>query len=518
MTTEQIIAELETEAQARVEQAISNNGRGATVDTERKFLLDASLSDEGNAQCVNFLYPGQFLYCRNFGKQPWLYYTGKYWTNELAEARLDRAVTNMLLKRAEYGLQAGVDNDGKLKQEKLVKFCVTNAYRRQGCKDQLKSILEILIGEFDDNPNLLNCANGVVDLRTGDIVNHSPRQRFSYVLPVAYNPQADYDFWVTWLREALGGDANTLKYLQQAVGYSLTGRTSEECLFYLYGPTRAGKGTFTETLLNLLGKPLASGVDFATFTAKRDHDSQNFDLAGLKATRFIIASESNKYEILNAKRIKSVTGGDVVRCAHKHGDFFEYFPQFKVWLISNNPVKADSEDDALWARVNVIEFPNSYLGKEDKGLKRKMLQPDNLGGVLRWAIEGARDWYNSLPEGIQKPVGVISETERQRASNDFSTRFLDECVESAPGAFLPNKVWKIVYQAWCDENSMTPKEAKVRDALVNKFDESTREYVDHDYVKTKGYDGIIERRPGENKRERGFLNARIPSEVLREYL
>lgn len=525
MSTEKTVRELEQEARQRAKeqaQQTSKNGNGGQtpkqkVDAERKFLLEAGLSDEGNAQCVNFLYPDRFLYCAAFGKSGWLYFDGQCWTNELAESRLDRAITTTLIKRAEYGLKAGVDANGKLLNEKLVKFCAANSYRRKGCKDQLRSILEVSITEFDNDPDMLNCANGVVNLKTGDIVDHSPKQRFTYVLPVAYNPKADYTEWVTWLREVLGGDADTLKYVQQAVGYSLTGRTSEECLFYLYGPTRAGKGTFSETILKLLGTPLSSGVDFATFTAKRDHDSQNFDLAGLKATRFIVASESNKYELLNPRRIKSITGGDMIRCAHKHGNFFEYFPQFKVWLISNNPVKADSEDEALWARVNVIEFPNSYLGREDKGLKRRMLQPDNLEAVLRWAVEGAIAWYSSLPDGIQKPERVISETARQRAGNDFSAQFVNECIQTKPGAFLPNKVWKAVYRAWCDENSVTPKDSKVGVQLRRHYPTS-REYVDQDYIKTKGYDGVIKRKPGENKQERGVLNAIIPQVILTEYL
>jgi putative DNA primase/helicase len=302
-----------------------------------------------------------------------------------------------------------------------------------------------------------------------------------------------------------------------AVGYSLTGHTSEECLFYVHGPTRSGKGTFSETLLKLLGNPLAAGVDFATFTEKRSGDSQNFDLAGLKAARFVVASESNKYQFLNPRRIKSITGGDMIRCAHKHGPFFEYFPAFKIWLLSNEPVRGDSEDDALWSRVNVISFPNSHLGHEDKQLKRKMLEPANLEAVLAWAIAGAIAWY-SAPDGLQKPAKVASVTQQQRDGNDFSQQFMDDCLTPAPDAFLPNPVLSAVYKGWCEAHSLTPKERKVQ-LTIGKHHMNCRQYVNSEQLKNSQYGRVITLAAGYDMQQfRGYDGLMITEDVLNEYL
>lgn len=113
-----------------------------------------------------------------------------------------------------------------------------------------------------------------------------------------------------------------MDWLQMAVGYSLTGHTREEVLFYLYGPPRSGKGTLTEMILALLGSPLAKEVNFATFTAQRSGDSQNFDLAPLKPCRTVLASESNAYERFNKAKVKMLTGGNEVYCAFKHQTHF----------------------------------------------------------------------------------------------------------------------------------------------------------------------------------------------------
>ncbi|MEZ4707593.1 MAG: phage/plasmid primase, P4 family [Caldilineaceae bacterium] len=168
--------------------------------------------------------------------------------------------------------------------------------------------------EFDNNPDFLNCANGVVSLRTGEIEPHNPDQKFTYCSPIAYKPNADYTKWVDWLKKAVGSP-EIADWLQIAVGYSLTGYTWEEILFYIFGPTRSGKGLFTETISSVLGTPLAQEINFSTFTDKRSGDSQNFDLAPLKAARLVSASESNAYERFNEAKIKALTGGNNVYCA-----------------------------------------------------------------------------------------------------------------------------------------------------------------------------------------------------------
>lgn len=96
-----------------------------------KFLYTASLSDEGNAQCLNRLYRGQFLYNDAFG---WLYWTGSHWTTEGAEAALDRATVATLLSRIEAASQPETMEDGG----KLRKFCLPNKGRVQGAEHMLR--------------------------------------------------------------------------------------------------------------------------------------------------------------------------------------------------------------------------------------------------------------------------------------------------------------------------------------------------------------------------------------------
>jgi len=425
-------------------------------DGDPDTLLRESADDSGNAQCMYYLYGSQFRYCKAYG---WLYYNGKYWDMTNAEALVKRAATDVLLRRRTEAV--------KHDREAIVRATRATAHNIRSCLYVFDSLITIDVSEFDKSPDLLNCQNGVVDLRTGKITPHDPRQYFTYAIPVDYNPAANTDQWLQFLHDVVGQKQEIVDYLQLSIGYSLTGHTWEEILFYVHGPTRSGKGTFTETLLAMMGKePLATEVDFVTFTAQRDQDTQNFDLAPLKPCRFIVASESSKYQSFNTAKVKQLTGGNEIRCSFKHKTHFSYRPQFKIWLCSNEPVNADPDDDAVWYRIRVIEFPNSYAGREDKRLKARLREPDNLRGVLRWAIEGAQKWYALEKRGLQTPAEIQDATQNAREGVDVLGQFLAECVRQTDeqGEPLSDELDRVAndvlyprYKAWCDENGHKPK-------------------------------------------------------------
>jgi P4 family phage/plasmid primase-like protien len=424
----------------------------ARVDLQ-SVLLNAGINDEGNADCVLAVHGNKFLYSKMLG---WLHYDGRKWTTDEADAKVDRAIVKMLEERVSAALKTGnMEAYGN-----LIKFCIPNKGRVQGCQYMLQSKVSVSHDEFDHDPDLLNCKNGVVNLRTGAITPHSCAQRFTYCVTVDYDPSADYSEWDEWLLDTLGGSYESYRYLQIAVGYSLSGHTSEEILFYLYGPPRSGKGTFTEVLLALLGAPVAKEVDFGTFTARRTGDSQNFDLAPLRPCRFVAASETNAYERFNEAKVKALTGGNEVYCAFKHRDHFNYRPQFKIWLSSNQPVNADPDDDAVWGRIRVIEFPNSQLGKEDKSLKHKFKTEKMLEGVLAFAVLGAMEWYKLGQKGLPEIDQSRTVKDSQRSDLDHTQSFIDECCAEGAATFIACDRLFPAYETWCERNGVEPKKQK----------------------------------------------------------
>lgn len=425
----------------------------ASID---QMMLMLSADDSGNANSVYLLHGTAFVYCKTHG---YLHYNGKYWTPSGAEAALVRAVEATLIRRRAAAVFAG-------KHEDIVKATKPNASTVQNCIYLFKSMIDTEIDGFDSNPELLNCRNGVINLRTGVLEPHQASQKFTYCLPVDYDPQADYAAWVKFLEGAVS-NPDVVAYMKLAAGYTATGYTSEECLFYIHGPSRSGKGTYAETLLMLLCKPLGVQADFSTFTAKREGDTQNFDLAPLKPARLVIASESDKYDTLNEAKVKTITGGDWIRCAFKHRDHFEYRPQFKIWLISNHPIKGDVDDDAFWGRVKIINFPHSHLGTEDKTLKHRMKSEANLRGVLRWIVEGAMEWFKD-PQGLRTPPKVDDDNRQRRYELDYVQQWLDACCVVNPLEWTPNAAVYYSYKSWCEGIGMKPKGLEALSQILSK--------------------------------------------------
>jgi len=440
----------------------SGNGRNVRGVGVRE--SDFPLDDYGNAQLVMALHPDQFAHTTTHG---WLTYVTKhgYWTTEFDDAAAKKTVSEVLRWRIAQAWTNATDDEGVKRAQEVAKACRPSAHRVRAVLDALRTLAFTTIGDLENHAShLLNVRNGVVDLRTGALMPHSPNYGFLYVVPVDYDPQAAPSEWVNFLRSAVGDEM--LEWLQMAVGYSITGDTREEVLFYLLGPKRAGKGTFTETINAMLGSTLAKEVSFGIFTVNQRPDDQNFALAPLHQARMVFASESNRYERFNEAKIKRLTGGNDIYCAFKRRDFFTYRPQFKIWLSSNHPVNADPDDDAVWSRIQVIPFPHSFAGQEDRTLKSRLKSPESLRGVLAWAVAGAVRWYQAGHLPRNAVVEVTTQSQRERLDNVQA--WLDERVALNSDSRVEFATVWADYSDWCKLNGVRPRHKQGLSEVLRK--------------------------------------------------
>lgn len=413
------------------------------IDEEK--LASFSADDQGHAEAVYWLYGKYLAFNNSYG---WMIWNGTHFTASIH--RINTLIVEVLRHRQRAAAH--------MERSDLAKASRAQAGAVNATRAMLEALCHVEVDDFDNEPDLINTLSGIVNLRTKEIIPHDPAYHFTWCTPVRYNPQANGDLWLPFIHETVAAP-ELVGYLQQSLGYSITGHTNEECLYYIFGPPRSGKGTLSETILAIFPRPIASEVDFNTFTAKREGDSQNFDLAPLKPARIVFASESNKYQSLNPAKVKALTGGNLVYCAFKHKDPFNYKPIYTVWLSSNHEINADPEDDALWARLRAVHFPNSRLGKEDKSLKRRMLDTKNLEFVLVWLVEGAYQWYKLEGHGLQMPQVVREHTEKQRNAQDSIAMWLEECCELDPQYWTENAKIRVSYENWCEETGHEPKKA-----------------------------------------------------------
>ncbi len=219
----------------------------------------------------------------------------------------------------------------------------------------------------------------------------------------------------------MSGDAELVTFLQRAAGYSLTGSTREQCLFVLYGTGANGKSSLLDTLRLLLGD-YAQQTESKTFTEKKQ-DSISNDIARLKGARLVAASETESGGRLAESLVKQMTGGEPLTARFLHQEFFEFRPEFKVWLGTNHKPVIKGSDNAIWRRIRLIPFDVTIPPAErDKDLLFKLRE--ELPGILAWAVRGCADW---LRNGLSEPESVMSATSAYRDEMDVLGPFFSEC-------------------------------------------------------------------------------------------
>lgn len=324
------------------------------------------------------------------------------------------------------------------------------------------------LAQFNDYPNLINCKNGVIDLRTLELYKHNAGFFFDYVLDVNYNPNADMTRWNKFLRESLEnadreeGGVYQLELLQLAAGYSITGETNEECLFYIHGKTRSGKSTFINTINEIIG-PLGGTIQMSALLQKRFvSDSQNFEIASLINKRFVVSSETDRETYLDSAKIKNLTGRDTIKCAFKFKDPFQAKVKFKIWLTSNNEIQVDATDEAVWGRFRTFSFPYSKQDNVDINLKDNLLKDKD--GIFLWLCFGAHVWYSMKDRGQRLPIpsSMKSYLNSRKEELDTFGEFLiakgfypvEKDDKNSEALFLSNNSLMSKYNAWCDINQI----------------------------------------------------------------
>ena len=264
--------------------------------------------------------------------------------------------------------------------------------------------------------------------------------------PVGYDRDARCPLWDLFLMEIMEGKPHLVRFLQRAVGYSLTGDTTERVLFVLYGEGANGKTTFLEIIRSLLGD-YARGTPVDTLLIKRSSGANN-DVAGLKGSRFVTASESGQGKHLDEAQVKQLTGGDTITARFLYGEWFEFHPQFKIWLATNHKPSIRRTDPAIWDRIRLIPFRVRIPEvRRDKNLREKLCE--ELPGILSWAIKGCLEWQK---QGLGVPDEVREATAAYKDEMDVFGNFVTECCVLEPEAWVKTGDLKQEYNDWAREN------------------------------------------------------------------
>lgn len=405
-------------------------------------------TDLGNAERLVAYHGGNIRW--DTARKIWRVWDGQRWAADTA-LRIGTLCAESARKIKMEAAQMAASTD----QERSAAVELFKHAVRSESRDRLAAMAEVAKSHpgvavsaeaFDSDLWLLNCANGTIDLRTGTLQPHNRADLLTKITPVEYHPGRKCERFERFLLDGTGGDVALVQFLQVAAGYTLTGMTTEEVLFLVYGPEASGKTTLLECLRSAVGEYARTihGDLLARQKDSKGGGAASPELAGLAGARMAVGSEMEQGRELAEALAKNLTGGEAITARHLYAEMFDYQPQFKIWLALNHCPKVSADDGAIWRRILRIGFEHTVPPeRRDKSLKPYLRNP--TGGapaVLAWAVEGCLRWQR---EGLRIPDAVTRSTAAYRQESDPLASFFEDCLIFNPSAWTS---WSGIWEAY----------------------------------------------------------------------
>jgi putative DNA primase/helicase len=296
--------------------------------------------------------------------------------------------------------------------------------------------------QWDSDLQQINTPDGVVDIRSGQL---RPHQAEDYMTKItAVGPGGDCPLWLAFLDRITGGDRALQGFLQRWCGYALTGSTSEHALAFGFGVGANGKSVFTSTITGILADYATTApIETFTVTSTEQHPTE---LARLRGARLVVSTETEEGRRWAESKIKMLTGGDKTAARFMRQDFFEYTPQFKLWIVGNHKPGLRSVNEAIRRRFLLVPF-NVVIpeAERDKDLTEKLKA--EWPGILEWMINGALEWQRV---GLAPPPVVNDATAAYLESEDAISLWLEECTVADRNAWESHSALFGSWKTWCE--------------------------------------------------------------------
>jgi len=312
-----------------------------------------------------------------------------------------------------------------------------------------ESRLHVPVEQLDQNPWLLNCTNGVVDLRSGKLLPHDRGFWITKQVPVDYDPDAKCPRFDRFLNEITNGDSSLIEFLARALGYSLTGSAQEQCFFIAYGEGANGKSTLLGLFRHIMAD-YAENVPVETLIVKKREGGASPEIMKLRGARYVTAGEAEANQKMAESLVKQLTGGDTITARGLFRDPIDFMPEFKLWLATNHKPRVSGTDPAMWRRIHLSPFTVTIPPEKRDGTLPEKLKAE-AAGILAWAVRGCLDWQ---AQGLNPPTVVTDATKAYKAEMDEVGQFLSDCVQHpAKGTVTKPEMFQ-AYERWATGNGV----------------------------------------------------------------
>ncbi len=420
-------------------------GKDADESPDPKFITECLEGNElGDAELWKRLVKDDYKF--NISSKKWMRWAGHHWASASDEEVL---ATVELCAKAYESLIPGIWNQAReipeddSAKKKLFKKKDKIEKRSDSLRTvrRRKNILEMAASSFnpaavnsediDQKPHLLACPNGVIDLRSGELLPGKKEDFLVSACPTEYRgidePRPRWDRFVL---EIMGGSRELAEFMKVLMGVAIWGAVVEHIFVILYGPGgRNGKGTFVETCAKILGKFLAAPIlpEMLLDVYRVNPSAPSPERLSLRGKRLVWASEPEDGRKIASGKVKGLTGNDTVVARGHYQEEVSFLPSHTLFFLANFLMRADSNDPALWERVINIPFNIRFVKKPES--KNEMPVDTRLAeafeaeasGILGWIVEGCLVWQEF---GLNLPPQVIHATAEYRKEEDDFNGFI----------------------------------------------------------------------------------------------
>ena len=402
----------------------------------------------------------------------WLVWDGTRWRYEPHDVT---AMQRGFMTIENIDKEASASLDG-LKRQELLKWSKSSQ-----SKHRILSMISmaskhedmiVSMANFDKDTHVINCLNGVVDLTNRNLQASSSHRLISKLAKASYDRKAKAPVFKSFINQIFGNDVELIRWVQRAIGYSLTGSVLEKKLFYAYGTGSNGKSTLFEIIMHILND-YSKATDFETFLSKQKSDVRMLEAVGeLKGVRYAQASETDSHVRFSESTIKKLTGGDTLRGTKLTKSAFEFKPEFKLWFSANHLPYAKDGSFGFWRRIKIIPFTQTFSGsKVNSTLYEQLLKERD--GIFKWCVDGAYHWYKELKKSGGKsglgPCKAIDEaTEEYKSENDVLGNFINHTVEVEAGSQVEARDLYNAYTTWANDNTSDDNTNPISETFFGK--------------------------------------------------
>jgi putative DNA primase/helicase len=389
----------------REEQGQQSSGNPLEYDLQST-PSEIHLSEDGVAQAFAEKHAHHLRFCH--GPNRWFLWDGTRWRQE--KTRLAYHWCRTIARNLARGTK------DEWQRASLGRAAFASGVERLAQSDRVFAVTPDI---WDRDPWLLGTPGGVVDLRTGKLRAASPADYISKLTMVAPSERGvECPVWERFLDEITCGDLELRHFLWQFLGYTLTGDVREECLLFLFGLGRNGKGTLIRTVARVMGD-YAVASDMTTFTASKT-DRHPTELAKLAGARLVTATETEQGRTWAWSRIKELTGNErPISARFMRRDHFEFYPTAKLVFTGNHKPNLPSTDEATARRMRLVPF--EFVARAPDNTLKMRLEAE-APAILRWLIEGCLDWQAN---GLHRAQCEIAATSEYLAEQDLFSQWVD---------------------------------------------------------------------------------------------